>query len=511
MLTDWFMRIPARGRRITALALLALALAPGLVGAQDLSKRVELQFYMLGDAPKDLALVQGEINKMALKDINATVKFNFIPWANMETMYNLLLASGQTVDLLYAANWCFYGRYAEQGAFLPLDGLIQKAAPELYAFVPKDYWKASSINGKMYGVPATWKEYTSPGFFWREDLRKKYNLPVPDSLEHMEAYCDGIRKYEPNMIPISPDGVPAADFALMLKYKGIEYPPATHQYPFYGMKVFSKDPANLQEYFYSKDFIDDAAMFKRWADKGFWPKGLLSQTYPPEGDSMLKGVSAIHIAYTNAAKWASAQATVKAAHPDWDFGWLAYGELNGAIHPAHATQNLFVVPKNSANPERALMFYQRLVMDKRYNQLSEYGIEGKHYRVTSDGWYEAIDPKTSGFAREGLDGWAWRNPAYSIYEKPFAALLDVFKKYDKISTPNFLGGFSEDPTPYQSELAAFNQVWTQYGIPIIAGLAGDPQKAVETFRAKAKEAGIDKIRAEQKKQWLDFLKRNDIR
>jgi putative aldouronate transport system substrate-binding protein len=275
--------------------------------------------------------------------------------------------------------------------------------------------------------------------------------------------------------------------------------------------VFSKNPANLKEYFYSKDFVDDAVMFKRWADKGFWPKGLLSQTYAPEGDSVIKGVAAMHIAYTNPAKWAAAQATIKAAHPDWDLGWIAYGQVNGAIHPAHATQNLFVLPKSAANPERALMFYERLVTDKRYNQLSEYGILGKHYTVDKDGWYVPVDPKTSGFPREGLDGWAWRNPAYSIYEKPFAALLAKFKEYDKISTPNFLGGFSEDPTPYQAELAAFNQVWTQYGIPIIAGLAGDPQAAVETFRAKAKDAGLDKIRAEQRKQWDDFLKRNDIK
>jgi len=497
-------------RKTIGMLLALFVLIPGLVAAQDISKRVELQFYMIGDAPKDLPLIQAEINKLALKDLNATVKFNFISWTNMDTKYNLLLASGQPVDLLYAANWQVYGRYAQQGAFLPLDGLIQKAAPDLYRFVPQSSWKASSINGKMYGIPGTWKEYTSPGIYWREDLRKKYNLPIPNSLANIEAFADGIRKYEPNMSPIAPESAPGADYALLFKYPGLEYPPATHQFPFYGMRVYSKTPGKLVEYFESPDFVADATMFKRWADKGFWPKGVLSQSLGPNGDSLVNGQSAMVISYVNASKWAGAQSQLKTTHPDWELGWYAYGQSTGVLHPTHPTQNMFAIPKSSKNPERALMFYQKLVLDKRYNQLSQYGIEGKHYRVTSDGYYEPIDPKTSGFPREGLNGWAWRNPNYNLYEKSFAPLLALFKEYDKVSTPNYLDGFTEDPTPYQAELAAYNQVWQQYGLPIITGLAGDPQTAVATFLAKAKAAGLDKIRAEMQKQWAVFLAANGL-
>ena len=49
----------------------------------DTSKKVELQFYMLGDAPKDLPAIQAEVNKMAEADLNATVKFNFTSWTRL--------------------------------------------------------------------------------------------------------------------------------------------------------------------------------------------------------------------------------------------------------------------------------------------------------------------------------------------------------------------------------------------------------------------------------------------
>ncbi len=59
----------------------------------DTSERVELQFYMLGNAPKDLPKIEAEINKMALEDLNATVKFNYTTWTDTDQKYKLLLST----------------------------------------------------------------------------------------------------------------------------------------------------------------------------------------------------------------------------------------------------------------------------------------------------------------------------------------------------------------------------------------------------------------------------------
>ncbi|UUZ85064.1 extracellular solute-binding protein [Paenibacillus sp. P26] len=172
-------------------------------GKIDTSKKVELQFYMLGDAPKDLPVIQDEINKLAEKDLNATIKFNYTSWTDWEQKYKPLLSSGQQVDLIFTAEWTQYQSYAKRGAFQPLDESLPKAAPELAKFVPKEMWDAVKIDGKIYTVPATYKEYVTNGFVYREDLREKYNLPKPTSIETYEAYLDGIKKNEPDMFPLS--------------------------------------------------------------------------------------------------------------------------------------------------------------------------------------------------------------------------------------------------------------------------------------------------------------------
>ena len=35
--------------------------------------------------------------------------------------------------------------------------MLKEAAPELYASVPEDYWKACEVGGRVYGVP-TYKD-----------------------------------------------------------------------------------------------------------------------------------------------------------------------------------------------------------------------------------------------------------------------------------------------------------------------------------------------------------------
>ncbi|KOS02603.1 ABC transporter substrate-binding protein, partial [Paenibacillus polymyxa] len=172
-------------------------------GEDDKSQKVQLQFYMLGDAPKDLSTIEAEINKLAEKDLNATVKFNYTTWTDWDQKYKLLLSSGQPIDLIFTADWTQYQAYAKKGAFLPLDDLLPKAAPALQKFVPQDMWDGVKIGGKIYTVPGTYKEYVTNGFVWREDLREKYNLPKPTDIKSYEAYMDGIRQHEPNMKTVS--------------------------------------------------------------------------------------------------------------------------------------------------------------------------------------------------------------------------------------------------------------------------------------------------------------------
>lgn len=475
----------------------------------DTSKQVQLQFYMIGDAPKDLDEINGKINEMTKKDLNATVKFNFTSWTDFGQKYNLVISSGQPVDLIYSASWLGYFKLANQGAFLPLDDLLPQYASDLYNFVPKDYWEQVKANGKIYTMPSTYKEYINNGFLYRKDLQKKYNLPEPNSIENVEAYLDGMKKNEPSQLltneivftGTSPDSFSAFEI-LSMKYKWVYFGTP------YGLTADYDTPSDLKPYWGSPEFTEDMKMFKRWADKGFWSKSALSAK--TDETAFANGKIIASMATVSASKYGDTLLKVKAAHPDWEVGYIQYPMVSGVAYTAHPAQNGFSIPASSENPERALMFYQKLVLDKNYNLLSQYGIEGKHYTVEDEHYVPVGDPAKSGFPREGLLGWAWRNPEFMLFDKSSDAVNEVFAKDAEIADKtaykgtNIFDGFAEDFTSYQSERAALGTVMTQYLAPIEAGLVPDVEKAIATFMQKAKAAGLDKIQAEYTKQWKAY-------
>ena len=476
-------------------------------------KPVELSIYMVGDAPKDLQLVTDKLNALSSKDLNVTVKFNYTSWTDFTTKYNLVLSTDQPIDLIYTGSWLDYQILARKGAFKPLDDLIPQYAPDLQKYVPAEYWNQVRIGGKIYTIPAIWKEYTSNGLLYRKDLQKKYKLPVPNTIENFEAYMDGVKKNMPGQIlsmeyvKPGPSSYSFTAFALMsvFNYKWV------YAGTPYGLTSDYGTPSQIKPYWGTPEFIADMKLMKRWADKGYWSRSALSTR--TDMTAFDNGKVVVVMQGENAPKLGASITSAQTAHPDWEIGYIPYPSINGIAQVAHATQNGYAIPNSSQNPERALMFYQKLVLDKTYNQLTEYGIEGKHYTV-KDGYYEPIGDQTkSGFAREGMNGWAWRNEAFMLYPKSYDIVKSVFAEMNKIAQaqPNYKGinifdGFSEDYTSYQSERAALGTVLTQYLGPLEAGLVNDVDSAVKTFMEKAKEAGLDKIQTEYSKQWISYCR-----
>ena len=474
-------------------------------------ERVELIFYMLGDEPRDLPLIEKKLNEFTKRDLNCTVKLNYTTWSDYMQRYNLLLSSGQPIDLIFTSEWLYYNQYAKKGAFKPLDDLLPAYAPELYAFVPEGYWEAVKINGRIYTIPSVWIEYVNEGVMYRDDIRQKYGLPAPDSLENLEAYLDGIRRYEPRLIPTSEivnDSGYGPSFSAMsaLKYK---YAWVDSNMP-YGLKADYDKPSELYEYWGSDDFIEDMKMFKRWADKGFWTKSALSNKNAMT-DSFINEYSVACLNGINPVKYYRTLNLLQSRSPGKSAGYYPYCRNTRLVKPVHPIHNGFAIPLSARNPERAVMFYEKLMLDKEYNRLTQYGIEGKHYALTEDGKYKMIgNVDTNGFTREAMNSWSWRNPDYMLFEENFDIVLELFREFDGYAKPDIFISFVEDYTPYQAERAALYQVQSQYLVPIQAGLVKDVDKAVEEFMFKARNAGLEKIQIEYSKQWEAYCRENNL-
>ncbi len=478
----------------------------------DLSQQVDLVFYVMGDAPQDEELVEGAINEKLLEKCNATIDMQFSTWTDFQQKYANEITA-QNADLIYLANWLNYGQLASSGAFEELDGMLDTVAPELKALVGDGALNMCRVNGSIYAVPNTWAEYVSNGVKYREDLRAKYDLPVPDSLENLEAYLVGIKENDPSqgILTVTTEesqGLKTAfDAAWVLNLK---YPWVSANGLDYGLAANYDTPSDVYDYWFSDDFVDDMKMLKRWADEGLWSKSALSDTN--NSDAYKNGLCVAEVAGQNPNKQITAINDFANAGEGWESAYVAYGEITGAIYPGHATQNGTAIVRGCKNPERALLVLQTLMCDEEVNALMQYGIEGTHYTV-EDGIYKNLQEaagETPTFPYEGFNTWNLRNGETKLPQATDVALQEMFDSYavlgakTKFPNVNIYDGFAENYESYSAERSAVSNVMRQYLAPLQAGLVDDVDAAVEEFRTKVTDAGLEKCREAYKEQWLSY-------
>ena len=461
----------------------------------DYSERVDLVFYQLGNAPAAEAEVEAAINEILLEKVNATVDFQFSTWTNWTDKYNTMLTT-KGADIIYAANWAGFGNLAKSGAFYELDDLLDTVSPELRSFVGEEMLDACRVNGKIMTIPSTWKQYSCYGFEYREDLRAKYDLPYPDSVENVEAYLLGIKENEPNQPLLVHNGEYALFFKDCLALNA------------YGLRSTCDEPGEVYDYWFSDEFIEDMKLMKKWADLGFWSRSIAADT-SSGGEEFDAGMCVAMVHGMNPNKWANRVQDWATTHPEWETGFIAYRTNFGWTVANDPTNDTTAITASCKNPERAMKVLELLMLDKELNMLLHYGIEGVHYTVSEDGLYQNLD---SNFGYEGLSAWGLRNPTYKLSNGVGGQLLEEkFKEYAEITAASGapmtdpFTGFTENSEAYVAEKAAVSNVIAEYLTPLMNGLVNDVDASVATFREKVKEAGLDVVREYYVQQWMDYL------
>lgn len=497
------------------LTLLMLLTASSAVLAEvDLSEKVEITMWMTGGStPRDFDKVMAELSRKFEEDLNCTLNFNLFNDSNTSQRMMLMLSSGEPIDLLYSANYLGYANYAHKGAYLPLEEMLPEVSPALWEYVSDAFWDDVKVNGHIYMVPCMWEEWVPYGFLWREDLRKKHDLPVPVDIETIEAYMAGIKEHEPD-IQVTGEMVstynPIGAHFTTWEMLDMQYRWADFRVP-YGLYIDYQDPTQVINWWETDEFREDMKLFKKWADAGYWSKSALATT-ETKTDAFQAGKIACDLSYNSPSGYANLVSILEVSQPDWEIGWLPFYRVKQLATPNDATQNGFSIPITAQHPERALKVLEYLILNEDYYRLSQYGIEGEHYSITEDGYYEIIgDAVSSAFPREGSRLWGTRNEEFMLYPEATGKILkELFDEFRGYTYPNIWTGFDEDTTPYQAERAAVMNVQTQYLPAIHAGLVDDVDKAIDEFIEKMYAAGLEKVREGYTEQWLDYVERRGI-
>lgn len=470
-------------------------------GQPDISQEVKLKMLLVGGRPADYDAVFGELNKLLKEKINATVEAEFLDWADWTQKYPLKFAANEDFDIAYTANWAFYNDQALKGGFLELtEDLLKTYTPQTWEALEPVSWDQARVNGKVYMVPNNNVEVTDKVVLYREDLRKKYNLPEINSLETYGEYLKTVANNEPG---ITAYGAKAAD-----GWKWHELDQATLEQH----NDWNLVDANLMPLAYRLDdpsgqvfniydtpeFTELLEYYKDLADNGVWSKNVVSNKNDVWQDVKAGKVSSYA---QNLGTVAANLAEMRRDKPEIELGIADITPDKKKI-AAISTQNGMAIHATSKNVERSLMLIDLLQNDKEIHDLTMYGIAGTHYNPEGDDKFTA-GPNAAGYT--GFSNWGWNSPL-NRQDASYPAEADaIFNEWQSKIYHFPLETFVFDDTKVKNQVANIGNVMLRYAIPLEYGLIKDIEKGQADLISQLKAAGIDEVQAELQSQIDAFL------
>lgn len=133
------------------------------------------------------------------------LKIETIPGAQNEVKDKLalLLASGESYDLIKLDGIEHMKEFAPKGYFMPLDDLLAQYGKNITANTDKKWFEPCKIDGKIFAIPIKRSSAASiVGTLYRKDIFDKYNIKEPKTPEEFKAALVKIKK-ETDLIPFS--------------------------------------------------------------------------------------------------------------------------------------------------------------------------------------------------------------------------------------------------------------------------------------------------------------------
>jgi len=461
----------------------------------DITRRVELVLYVIGNAPPKQAELSEYFNKIALERLNCTVRINWLAWGEYRNKYPLIFSSGEVFDMAYGATWLNFFSLAKRGAFKNLNELLPKYAPENYARQSKTALQQATVDGHIYAVPTLLATYSVYGPIYRADLALPHGWDGKmETFEDMERYFKIIKENHPAVEPLTVDARSSELDDLWLYYHGV-YPSkgATNDFLFFDPTRANPKLFTYWEYEKTPEFL---AMMKRWNEAGYFSKSGLADM---DSEKILNGKSALRV--HNMDTWEQYYID----RPEWDF---RYSNFVKDVSYMAFTQDSLVIANTSRNSERALALYDLITSDEEVFRAFFYGIEGKSYEIHSvDGqeYVKLINPDDYAFSNL----WAARTREFNLPVVGAPANLRELKAgfdamiVEGVNAQKFRS-FVIDTSSIETEYATCLSVHQQYWWPLELAYV-DIVSGLTEYRDKMRAAGIERVREVLQKQLDEYL------
>ena len=491
-------------RKLISLLLAAMMLLGVLPAcAEETLEPVTLEWYVAENTLPDNATVFEALNKYFKEKINTTVNFHFIPISEYAQKVSPMLDTNQAIDIVNANSAINYVDYARKGAFADMGELLKEYAPETYAMIPEDYWKAMYVDGAMYGIPSYKDSCQMFSMHYNESMAKELGMDmsgvVIDNAQDVVPLLYQAKELRDAKYPEMKDlPITRSDFNIDRWVQNVSINsflsfnvPGTEGFSEYGENtIFNK--------YATAEYRELCRTIAQMVDDGIYPYDVLNfdtgRVYDKEGKYFLYGFGS---GYVTVAKDKNGTA--------FDTAMIPFSA--NIASTAHLQSAVECIAAGSQNKERAMMLLELLNTDPYVVTTLRFGLEGEHYTVGEDGILDFTGTKND--PSLGTRGhYYWYGAMFGSFVRGAipagypANFFELMESANKSALTDTNMGFIFDATPVQNEVAACSAVVDEFATDLQKGYIEleDVDARVDEFIAKLEANGVQRVIDEAQRQ-----------
>ncbi|MGL1890328.1 MAG: ABC transporter substrate-binding protein [Spirochaetaceae bacterium] len=476
---------------------------------------VTLTWVVIGDQTPDMDKVLEEFNKKLQDKLpNTELKILTYGFGNYADRIELMITAGEDFDIMWCSSWA--GDYLQKvanGAFMPLDDLIDNHAPKLKEVLPETVFQTGTYDGKMYGLTNYQQLWNGYGYIARKDWAEKYGLDYEqiekdgfdrsiktiDIMKSMEPYFANILKNEMDSginSVIDPyflvEKTVTENMIMERDYETIVSPAVIDK--------FNNDSVQLVNMFKTQEYKDFIDWMRDMYNRDFIRLDVLSAQLPTNIDDDRLNTYGIM--------------TTNTGTPD-DFTlelnniFSTQEVISGRTAPLYlpytaGTATMNFINAKTPNAERAIKLLEIINTDKEMFNLLHLGIEGEHWEAVPGASDTEIPSKILKPGAYSIFDWVLGNVGNSA-DRSKLFLDSRLTKWNNQATKSPLFGFVPDLAELTSDKAKIDAVVNEFVKPLNSGADDDYEKHYEEFIKKLDSAGVEEFIAKLQMQVDAYL------
>ena len=466
----------------------------------------QITMAYLGSEQPDQAEVMQAISDLTMEELGMSFEGIALGFGDFRDKLRLMLTGGDKLDILFTfADQA--SAYVSQNLVINLQDwngvdLMAEYGQGIVEAVGEEQAYGGQINGVLYGIPSQKEAMGTAGIVMRKDIVDELGIDYEswDSYEDLYDTFAKVHEAHPELNVVVGQNM------------------VTKFYPYDSLNdslgvLMMDDPDNLTldvvNLFETDYYMNQAKIVNEWYNNG-WVMLDAATTTETTANLMKAGSAFCYFSPIKPGFLAQEEATTarelvtQVLYPEWDIiGSYNINFVNWGI--AHQCED----------PVKAMQFLNFAFTNGEFNDLLNFGIEGKHYTQMEGSdvmvtYPEGVDASNCGYHL----AMGWANPNQfvgSIWEGNPEDVWQQYKDCNAASVWSKAYGFIPDTsaTDVANMQTALTNVYSTYQKSIECG-AVDPETIIPQMNSELYAAGLQEYMDEKQRQLNEWASANGV-